>query len=403
MATRQFQNRIEDSVYTLLKLQIERYGLQDEFTVLNNKIIHNVTGSDFLFYGRARNIEDIKGTEGVDIHWAEECELMTAEEWRIIDPTLRKDHSQHWLIFNPRLVSDFVYRRFVVNPPADTVVRKINFDENPFLSATALKLIESAKLEDEDEFAHVYLGEPLSDDDQAIIKRSWILAAVDAHIKLGLEPEGMKRIGFDVADSGMDKCAMVYAHGAIVSWSDLWKAGEDELLKSCTRVFHAARERDAHVIYDSIGVGASAGAKLGELNVSLSERVNYSKFNAGATVWKPEKVYSQGTKNKDMFSNIKAQAWWLLADRFRNTYNAVTKGEQHSSDELISLSADLPNLMLLIDELSTPKRDYDANGRVKVESKKDLAKRDIPSPNMADALVMAFAPGGIGVWSKLAT
>ena len=27
-----------------------------------------------------------------------------------------------------------------------------------------------------------------------------------------------------------------------------------------------------------------------------------------------------------MFSNIKAQAWWMVADRFRNTFNAVKRG-----------------------------------------------------------------------------
>ena len=56
---------------------------------------------------------------------------------------------------------------------------------------------------------------------------------------------------------------------------------------------------------------------------------------------------------------------------------------------MISLSSDCPYLDKLIDELSTPKRDYGADGRVKVESKKDLAKREVPSPNLADALVMA--------------
>ena len=43
-------------------------------------------------------------------------------------------------------------------------------------------------------------------------------------------------------------------------------------------------------------------------------------------------------------------------------------------------------------ELSRPRVDYDNNGRVKVESKKDMRKRGIPSPNMADALVMCYAP-----------
>lgn len=392
---RQFQNKITESVYTLLKIQIERFGLSSQFKILNNSIINTETGSEFLFYGLWRSIDEVKSLEGVDILWLEEAHNLTEIQWKVLEPTIRKDWSEIWVIFNPRLISDFAYKRFVTNPPPKTIKRKINFDENPFLSKTMRDIIEAAKLEDADEFANIYLGEPLQDDDSVIIKRSWIMAAIDAHEELGIGLSGRKRMGFDIADSGQDKCATVYAHGSVVLGADLWKAAEDELLKSCTRVYHAARDLDAAITYDSIGVGASAGAKFGEINAALlqSRRVSYSKFNAGGAVWRPEMVYSQGTKNKDMFSNIKAQAWWLLADRFRNTFNAVRKGEKFADDELISLSSALPHLELLIDELSTPKRDYDQNGRVKVESKKDLAKRDVPSPNMADALVMAFAPG----------
>lgn len=390
---RQFQNKIAESVYTLLKIQIARFGLDAEFKILDNSITHVRTGSEFLFYGLWRSIDEVKSLESIDILWLEEAHNLTEEQWKTLEPTIRGDFSQVWVIFNPRLATDFAYKRFVVKPPPDTAIRKINYDENPFLSATMQKIITAAKEEDEDEYRHIYEGEPKDDDESVIIKRSWIMASIDAHKVLNIGAAGRKRIGFDVADSGDDKCATVYAHGSIVSWADMWKAGEDELLKSCTMVYHSARDRGASITYDSIGVGATSGAKFGELNAALGHRIAYSKFNAGGAVYRPESVYSQGTKNKDMFSNIKAQAWWLLADRFRNTFNAVRNGDKFEDDELISLSSDLPHIDQLIDELSTPKRDYDQNGRVKVESKKDLAKREIASPNLADAIVMAFAPG----------
>ena len=57
-------------------------------------------------------------------------------------------------------------------------------------------------------------------------------------------------------------------------------------------------------------------------------------------------------------------------------------------DELISISSKVPHLERLKAELSTPKRDFDKNGKVKVESKEDLAKRDVDSPNLADAFIM---------------
>lgn len=396
MCTRHFQNRIDESVYPLLKAQIDRFGLSKQFAVYKNRIECPETGSEFFFFGRARNIAEIKGTHGVDIHWAEECEMLTREQWRQIDPTLRGDGSQHWLIFNPQYLTDFVYRNFVTDPPADTAVRKINYDENPFLSGTALKLIADSKERDEEDYRHVYLGEPLTDEERAVIKRSWILAAVDAHIKLELDfAQGRSAIGFDVADDGSDQCAQVHSKGSLVGWSDMWKGLEDELLKSCAKVWSEARARNAEITYDSIGVGAFAGSKFNELNEQIDDRrsrVRHEKFNAGGAVHKPEQKYSEHVKNKDMFSNVKAQAWWQLADRFRNTWDAVTNGARYEVDEMISLDADCPNLMRLIDELSTPKRDFDKNGRVKVESKEDLLKRDVPSPNLADALVMCFAP-----------
>jgi len=391
LCVRQFQNKIEESVYTLLKHQIERFGLLPNFRILENKIIGRDTGSEFMFYGLWRSIDEIKSLEGIDILWIEEAHNLTEEQWNILEATIRKEGSQIWVIFNPRLATDFAYKRFVLNPPPNTVVRKINYDENPFLSQTMRDVIEAAKAEDYEEYEHIYLGVPKQDDENAIIKRSWLMAALDAHKALGIEPKGRKRLGFDVADSGADKCANIYAHGMLASWADQWKAGEDELLKSCTRTHHAARERSASIVYDSIGVGASAGAKFAELNQG-GARVGYSKFNAGGSVWRPEAEYSRGIKNKDMFSNIKAQAWWLVADRLRNTYNAVRNGHQFNEDELISIASDMPHVEQLIDELSTPKKDYDQLGRVKVESKKDLAKRDVVSPNLADAFIMAFAP-----------
>ncbi len=41
-------------------------------------------------------------------------------------------------------------------------------------------------------------------------------------------------------------------------------------------------------------------------------------------------------------------------------------------------------------ELTSPRRES-VNGRMKVESKKSLKTRGIPSHNLADAVVMAFA------------
>lgn len=391
LCVRQFQNRISDSVYTLLKNTIFRFGVADDFIILKNKIICKSTGSEFVFYGLWRHIDELKSMEGIGVCWIEEAHLFTKEQWEILEPTLmRNDGYQFWIIFNPRFASDFVYKNFVVKPPPDTIVKQVNYNDNPFLNEQALKVIQHLKDTDLDTYLHLYKGEPLEDDSEAIIKRSYIMAAIDAHKKLKIDNfEGDKKIGFDVADCGKDLCATASASGSLVFDIGKWKAKEDEILKSCNKVLEKAKRNDSLIIYDAIGVGASCGGKFKELGYR-----KYHKFFAGGAVAKPEKFgdkYSK-IKNRDFYHNIKAQGWFLLSQRFKNTFNAVHNNEEFSIEDMVFIDSDCGNLEELIDELSAPKKSYSLTGKVMVERKEDLLKRGIPSPNLADAFIMGTLP-----------
>src|SRR5699024_8411250 len=142
-----------------------------------------------------------------------------------------------------------------------------------------------------------------------------------------------------------------------------------------------AKKHRAKIVYDSIGVGAASGAKFKELNqhpdnINIPD-VEFAKFVAGSGVAHPDKEYEIGVYNRDMFSNLKAQAWWDLARRFKNTFNAIQNGDFYKSEDMISVSSDIPEEILeqLKNELTTPRQDRDTLGKVKVESKQDLAKR----------------------------
>lgn len=400
LCMRQFQNKIKESVYAILKIQIERFGLSNDFEVLASEIRHRHTGASFHFYGIHRDIAEIKGFEGADIGWIEEGEGLTKEQWTVIEPTIRAEGAECWILYNPRLVSDYV-ETFTNNLDNGVLVRQINYDENPFLSNTMLRKIARMKELDFEEYEHIYLGIPKTDDDDVVIKRSWIEAAIDAHVKLGIEPSGKHRVGFDVADGGKDLCSQIHAHGIVALWGEHWKAKEDELDESCARVYNRAVKYNAVIDYDSIGVGAGCGPLFKKLNEARQcdngyIPVKYKKFIAGAGVYDPEGYYvdldDERITNKDFFENLKAQSWWMVADRFRNTYNAINKGLEFKEDELISISSDIDNLAILVTELSTPKRRFSKSGKVMVESKEDLKKREVESPNDADAFISAFSP-----------
>lgn len=397
LCARQFQNRISESVYTLIKDKINASPYRGEFEILKTSIRHKRTGSEFLFYGIARNLEEIKSTEGVDILWLEEAHYLNQEQWEVIEPTIRKEGSQIWLIFNPDEFTDFVYQNFVVNPPADTCVREINWQENPFLSITMLKVIYEYYKREPESALHVYGGEPKMGADKSIIPMKYIIAAVDAHKKLGWEPSGKKAVGYDVADDGQDKNATVYSHGNVVMQADEWAGLEDELLKSCSKVYNLAVELGAQIVWDSIGVGAFAGSKFADLNSEHKRRVIYEPFNAGGAVNDPKGAYMVfphvTITNGEHFSNIKAQMWDEIAVRFRKTYEAITNGVKHPVDELISLNSETLGAKMIEKikfELAAPHKDVDRMGKFKVESKDDLRDRGIKSPNVADALIMSL-------------
>lgn len=391
---RRFQNKIDESVYKTLKRKITEDEYLSPLFEINSTSIKSTIGSEFVFMGIQRNLEEIKGLDDIDITWIEESEKLTEEQWNLIRPTiLRKEGSFVVLVFNPNVDTDFVYREFVAKKHENVMIMKINYEGNPFLSESAKTLIRIDKEKlDTDEFNNMYLGIPKAENENALIKRAWLYECIDAHKKLNVKVTGQSFIGYDVADSGGDKNALAQRKGILLEHIEQWAGKEDELDKSHIKTFMYAVDKTATINYDSIGVGAGAGSKFRELNESRDKKVIYQKFNAGAKVNNPKKKYKNtDNTNEDMFSNLKAQTWWEIADRIKNTYNAVVKGLPIAEDEIISLDGSIECLEDLIIELSTPMRDTDKNGRVKVESKDDLLSRGIKSPNLADAFVMAYA------------
>lgn len=400
LCAREFQGSLDDSVYQLLIETIDRLGYADEFDILKSTITHKGTGAKFVFYGIKNNVTKIKSIQGVGVCWVEEAEAVTKNSWDVLIPSIRGDkNAEIWISFNPKNILDDTYQRFIVHPPKDSIVLKSNYDINPHFADTPLlaDMLE-CKERDEDLYRHIWLGEPVADSELAIIKPSWIEAAIDAHEKLGFSAAGRRILGFDVADEGDDANATVLRHGSVVTDMQQWR-GQD-VIYSADKVYLYAQEQNIdRIVYDNIGVGAGVKAQFRRKN----GKVQTLGFNAGGAVYKPDAKYTDDKKNRDMFANIKAQAWWMVRDRFYKTWRAVHHGDSYPEDQLISLSGSLHELDYLTAELSRPQVDYDQNGRVKVESKKDMKKRGIPSPNRADALVMAFAPvqGGLNINPKI--
>jgi phage terminase large subunit len=117
-------------------------------------------------------------------------------------------------------------------------------------------------------------------------------------------------------------------------------------------------------------------------------------FKGSEKVERGGEIYRDDTgktrTNRDAFYNKRSQYYRRLRDKFYNTYRAVKKGEYVNPDELISLSSNIKCIDELRSEVCRIPKKPTASGKFQVMSKLDMAKKpyEIPSPNMADALMM---------------
>lgn len=224
-----------------------------------------------------------------------------------------------------------------------------------------------------------------------LIPSAWVQAAVDAHAKLGITPTGERRGAFDVADEGIDKNAFAIARGVVVEELHEWSGKGSDITASTEKVYGLCDEASVRSFkYDADGLGAGVRGDariIGERRAAaLQQAITVTAFRGSAEVYAPESEDVPGRKNMDYFMNRKAQSWWALRRRFFLTYKAVVEGKDVDPDEIISLSADLPQLGKLTMELSQPTYALNSIGKIVVDKKPDGTK----SPNLADAIMILF-------------
>jgi phage terminase large subunit len=165
LCARETQQSIRESVHQLLQEQIARLGLGDYYEVLQYTIRQRRAGPDapegteFIFVGlRNLSVEQLKSFESIDIVWVEEAQVVGKRSWGILLPTIRKAGSEIWVTFNPEFSTDDTYVRWVVRPPKEAVVVRMNYRDNIWLSDESRMKMEHLKATDPEEFDYVYEG-----------------------------------------------------------------------------------------------------------------------------------------------------------------------------------------------------------------------------------------------------
>lgn len=157
LCAREVQNSIQDSVHRILADQIKQLDMGHFYRVEKARI-YGINGTEFGFAGLRHNVADIKSYEGADICWVEEAANVSHNSWETLIPTIRKEGSEIWVSFNAVLESDSTYKRFVVNPPRNAIVRKVGWQDNPWFPGVLRDEMEQLKERDYDAYLNVWEG-----------------------------------------------------------------------------------------------------------------------------------------------------------------------------------------------------------------------------------------------------
>jgi Phage terminase large subunit len=411
VCVREIQKSLALSAKKLIEGKIEQFGLGHLFEVQQTLIKRRGGKGLCIFQGLQDHTADsIKSLEGFNLAWVEEAQSLTESSLNLLRPTIRSDKgpfgapaSELWFTWNPRRRADAVEK--LLRPRGKTrdnaIVVRANYTDNPFLPAIMLEEAETDRVNNPDAFDHVWLGGYESMGSKVVIPALWIESAIGLASKLNLPLTGKTYGALDVAgaEEGGDENAVCARKGIGVIGLDKWN-GLDTSLTTQRAAKWFGRLDSLSNQYDVAGVGegvtgewASMGRR-GEQPAGMT----FTAWNGGFGVLEPDAHIDprnpKSPKNKDHYGNLKAQAWFALRRRFEEAHKAAT-GKAYDPEMVISLPADLPYLEQLQDELAQPQQKTSGTGKIIVDKQPDGSA----SPNLADAVVMAFWPiqakGGI--------
>lgn len=177
LCARELQNSIKDSVHKLLSDQIDAMELTDHFDVGESYIRCVRNGSEFLFKGLRHNSTEIKSMENIGLCWVEEAQGVSESSWKLLIPTVRAPGSEIWITFNPENETDPTYQRFVVSQPPNSIVREVNWRDNPWFPPE----LEAERLHmqatDPDSYDWIWEGKCRRISDAQVLKGKWCVEA----------------------------------------------------------------------------------------------------------------------------------------------------------------------------------------------------------------------------------
>ena len=295
-----------------------------------------------------------------------------------IEGSMTSENSRMLLLGNPTALSGYFYEAFhsrrslwkTIHISAnDTPNFKEGKEPKPYLVTE--QWVEDAKVnwgEDSPMYQIRVLGDFPTESEDTLISLKTIENAVEGKDEVpDAQDDQPVELGVDVARFGSDRTVICARQGDRVIEMESYTRKDTMETAGLVNEF-VKRHSPSRVRVDAIGVGAGVVDRLKELGVPGVTGINVARR----------------ATNQEHFANLKAELYDGLRDRFQQGRVRI------------------PNDQKLISELASIRYSFTSSGQIRIEDKDELRSRGKPSPDLADALMLAFAHtprSGFQIWS----
>lgn len=210
----------------------------------------------------------------------------------------------------------------------------------------------------------------------AVIPIDWIDQAMETE-----SDPGVIRLGVDVAADGGDEFVIAEIDGStgrVLHTSRQNTSAVEVAGRVLEAIREAERKHEARGVRDSVRVKIDA-IGVGWGVASILQEWGEEDRHGGDIV--PVNV-AQAAYDREQFANQRAEMWWAMREMLQ---------PDEQGDAALALDIDHRTAQ----QLAAPSYRSNSTGRIQIESKVDLSKRGVGSPDRAEALLLAlFEPPG---------
>jgi hypothetical protein len=359
-------SQLFDALFAEMKRWINELPthLQSVLNVKSDRVEHTSAPSEMFISARTSRAETPEALAGVHSEHVmlvvDEASGVPEKVFEAAAGSMSGHNATTIMLSNPTRSSGTFYES-QTRMASSWWTRRWSCVDSPLVSDEFVDEMRMRYGEESNAFRIRVLGEfPLADDDTII---PFHLAEAAQHRDVQVSEETSIVWGLDVARFGTDATALCKRQGPIVTELRSWR-GLD-LMQTVGRVvaeYEALPDsrKPSEILVDSIGVGSGVVDRLQELELPVR----------GVNV-------AEAPSMGETYLNLRSELWFK------------TKGW------LEDRSCKLPSNDQLIAELTSIRYSFTSSGKMKAESKDEMRKRGLQSPDLADALCLTMASDAV--------